>query len=918
MLRRTIEYIPKQFRGALYVSSLNQFGGVYSANAISLQKKKFFSSTSGTYLSSENYANDLSSLAKNIPAGTTAREPLMGTETDIDVSSAEVDETVMEELLQEMEDPPLGEEDLDEIAAPQEEEDGAASRDSNEAMDGEDIFENEDGTISYRSIGPASTPSENLVGMSTSTFSSSTSTLLQGGEAKTSEVDNSETMIQSKPNSMDLQVPEMSYRPRLFLYGSVYSSVHPREAGKLKRIARRKASGESQAAGRSRPLISPKRFQELCHWCYNILPAVPVDDLIDLQGLAASTSLSLVSNLYLAEDPKSLWKAYEKKFRKQAKVRTEAEMESFQSNIAQYDLSSITEYFGDIKNTKPGIIHVIKKLREDLDLFVRHQAAIEKGREQISTLPASFLPLNTYPLTIVVSSSLSDPNEVDQLREQIRSAISRSRVIPNNLIHTVASELQVFVLGQEETAKFRDALMEGDVGLGWPDHSTFMKIVKTEENHLTVDSVQQRRAYIEWKAPEARSFHQDPDVVVSEKDIAKALKMIRKRKELALTSSRPDPPEGLFPLQAKVLLNTRTARLSDQVGMVLPSKAHLFVVDAREYWKGNSEEVDEMVAKALKWHNVDGTLLLLNTALYDVECFNKGKKGSKKKPSKNMENVVSPAGSVKPEPKSFTPPNDPVLKKLWSRLQTGRKSTSILPASNGEDAEKENGSRRSVEALDAESPRETSEEGIEVPQTSDISTKETIKGWKNKSMMPLVLVLRTGLSPEKAVEVQRLANRSILRSNGSEVNSICVLSKEVSEEENLGVQLSLSSVIPGMESPISTAWAVQSEKDRPFPLKILKKKELGEKDVEVALIEKRTLMEPSPTKDINTDSDNATSENCLNSNISISQCFFTPYLLSLQSKPTGIQPFLSKAIESTENFDNDEGHSYEAQQLHEG
>lgn len=908
MLRRNASCVSKHLRGTLSASPFCLFLRHDSPFCVlPVEQKIFVSSLSGNEHSKKIQPKHLSDPPRSSPARSLP-QPLAAME-EVGEPSSEVDESVMEELLQEMDEPQLADDEL-ELTASQDEEELAASRDTNDVI-GEEMFEPEEVT---KSPGATLTPSG---GTERTNPSSTPPTVLQS-EGKLCETEGSETMIQAKLNSPDLQVPELSYRPRLFLYGSVYNSAHPREAGRHKRNSRKRASSDAQTPGKSKVLVSPQRFQELSHWCHTILPAVPTDDFSDIQN-ANATALPLVTNLYLAEDPRCLWKAYEKKFMKHAKTRTEAEMESFQSNFAQYDLSSVTDFFCELKNARTGIIHLIKKLREDLDLFAKHHAAIEKGRERINTLPPSFLPLNSYPLTILVSSSLSDAKEAEQLQEQLRSAISRSRIIPNNLIYNVASDLHVCVLDQEETTKMRDALMEGDIGCAWPDHSAFMKVVKKEDNNLEVGLVQHRRAYVEWRAPEPRSFHQDPEVVVSEKDIAKALKMIRKRKEVAVTTSKPPPPADLFPLKAKLFPNIRTARLSDQVGLVLPSTAHLFVVDTRDHWKGNSEDVAPLVGQALKWQSVDGSPLLFTTTQYELECPANCNNDNTVEPPAKSESTVPSFVSVNDEPESFRPPKDAVLTKLWSLLQTGRKPI-IASSFNGHGDEREVDS--STFSLQASFGTSHESSNVTSESLSSVGKGATTiaKGWKNDSLVPLVFVFQTSFTIEKASEVQRLLNRNILRANGKAPNSICVLSKEFSGDEEIERLASPSFHVDStVNCTCATPWAVHSLRDRPFPLKILQKEASGDGSIIVSLIQERTLVEPSLVQDNNSKRDHSSNEESIDSSICGGpQCFFTPYLLSLQSKPSPMKPFLENGMENNENYNCEENSLHEKHEVHEG
>lgn len=796
----------------------------------------------------------------------------VGVEVEESVECAlEVNESVMQELLPE-EDSTLFQEETFELPFLENNEDLAACLDTR-AVTEEEMCANEGETLSLTSPDLKPTPCEIKESVQSSILSAALPC-----ESKVCDPDSADTMMQFSLSSKSLQIPKMSYRPRLFIYDSVYNSNHPKEARKQNRITRKKVFGESQGTDKSRMLVPPARFQELCQWCHNILPAVPTDDIADIQITASSTDLPLVSNVYLVDNPKSLWKAYEKKFMKQVKTRSEADMESFQTYFAQYDLSAVIEPFSDIKNAKPDILHLTKRMRDDFTLFAKNSRAIERGRERLSTLPINLLPLTNYPLIIVVCSPLEGAREAEQLQEQIRATICKSRIIPKYLISAVASELHVRVLRLEETAKLRDALAEGGVGFAWPDHSLLMKSLKDEESSPSVNKEQKLPTYTEWKEPVIRSFFVHPEVVLSEKDVAKALKLIRKRKEVALTSSSPPPPKELFPLKAKVFSNARTAHLSDQVGLVLPPTSHLFVVDVKNQWKGSSEEVNRLVHQALTWHSVDGTSLIFNTAKYEVECCARPKKEKKVNSSTKKQTSSLPSFSGKDEPTQINTAKDSVLNKLLSHLQPGWKFTSTSSNPSQTDVEKAKTPSISDTKSDTESISETFLAPSKDAPTSESGVPISTKGWKNTSLMPLLFVFQTSLTPEKAFEVQRILNRSLLRSSIHGSNRVCVLAKQFSTDEELLRQSSSTIDAPDtVDSTVITAWEAPDARNHFFSVNQLQKNECDVESLAVPLIQTRTLVDSLPSE----------AHNGSNHDLSkLGTCakldaFLAPYVLSL-------------------------------------
>lgn len=680
-------------------------------------------------------------------------------------------------------------------------------------------------------------------------------------------------LMESKPAS-ELKVPELAYRPRVFLYGSVYHSSHPKEAAKHRKGGR-KAKPLIDINGKPRAIIAPNRLEELCQWCYNILPAVPTDDLSDIQADTTTAAIPLVSNLYVVEDADCLWKVYEKKFKKTIKNRTSDEMQIFTKLLGNHNVAEAKELFSNIKNSKPGVTNLLKKLRDDLELFSKRQAALKKGREQSSSLPSTFLPLHSYPLTIVVSSSLSE-KDAELLREEIQITVNKSKLLPPHLIHTVASEVQVWVLTHEETIRWRESLIDGDVGFSWPDHSVFSEAVSKEEGR-EVEQVQGRRTYQQWQAPPSRPRHTDPDVTVHEKDIASALKLIKKRKESSKAAPLVPPPEGLFPLQATVFPIVRTSELSDRAGMVLPPLANLFVIDTREAWasvnnsSSSSEEdgaIDEAVEKALKWHKADGAPLLFNTEMYRVTCDMSA--SEKQGRTTDSSSSASFPASVVRQQEEFSSARDAVMNKLWSKLRT-RKAGS------------------------QEEGNSAANHGIKKNESLLGSTATTMvnqTGWKNESMLPVVFVLRTNLTPEKAVEVQRRLNRALLRADGNELNMVCVLSKQMSDGS---VHLP-PAAMEDHTTDTALSWAVEQNKERLFPLKLLlKKNENGIKSEPYELIQTRTLVEAKVKPDgdssnppINMSSSSGGSVHLASDSLG-SPGFFIPYLFSLQSKPAPVK-----------------------------
>lgn len=886
--------VPRKITGSLSAAfSLSLFiPNSVSFSAKTVEQKLFISSGSGTEDSGKRHSNPTVSHAwKNAPQ--TPREVEVDVEDSVECATEE-DESVMQELLPEVDSTLLLEEEFV-LPSLEDKEDLAACRDAR-AVTEEEMYASEEETLSLASPNVHSTPSEIKEPFKSSTPSAAPTS----SESKVCDPESADTKIQSPLSSQKLQIPKMVYRPRLFIYDSVYNSNHPKEAGKQKRIARKKAVGESLGTGKSRMLVSPVRFQELCQWCHNILPAVPTDDIAEIQITASSTNLPLVSNIYLVENPKSLWKAYEKKFMKHVKTRSEADMESFQTYFAQYDLSAIVEPFSDIKNVKSDILHLTKRMRDDFILFTKNKKAIERGRERLSTLPVNFLPLTSYPLIIVVCSPLEDSREAEQLQEQIRTAISRSRLIPNYLISSVASELHVCVLRLEETAKLRDALAEGDVGFAWPDHSFFMKALKDEKSSLSGSKEQKLPTYKEWKEPVVRSFFEHPEVVVSEKDVAKALKLIRKRKEAALTSSNPPPPEELFPLKAKVFSNARTARLSDQIGLVLPPTSHLFVVDVKDQWKGSSGEVDRLVDQALQWHGVDGTPLIFNTSLYEVECCTRSKSEKKVNPFTAKQTPPFPS-SGENEPIQSSTPKDAVLNKLLSHLQPGWKFASLSRTPNQKGVEK----ATNLNISDRKFPTENVSENFTAP-SNDVPTSEsdisTSTKWKNASLVPLLFVFQTSLSPEKAFEVQQVINRCFLRSGVRGSDRVCVLGKQFSTDEELVLQSSPTiDSTDAVDSTVIKAWEAADTRNHFFPVKELKKKECDVESLAVPLIQTRTLVDP------------LSSEVCSGGNRDLCEsgactkldAFLAPYVLSLLPGPVSQKHPVIVAKESEKTFKNE-------------
>eukprot|EP00796_Vickermania_ingenoplastis_P004058 gene4058-2908_t len=628
------------------------------------------------------------------------------------------------------------------------------------------------------------------------------------------------SLLEHKAPAAPLRVPELANRPRVFLYGSLFHTAHPKDAAQ-RRALRHK--------GKS--LVDPARLYELSKWCYNILPAVATDDLSGIQGDTTRTILPSVSSLYIVEDAESLWKVYDKKFKKTLKQRSAEEVAMYK-NFSSGRRGTEQELFPDTNNTKAAVDHLLNQLKESIAQFAECQPSVSH---------ASLLPLSSCPLTMVITTGLAE-KEAETLQRGIQGVINKGKVLPPSIIRGVASEVKVWVLTNEERARWRESLVGGDVGFTWPDFTIFNATrMRASEQAKALG----RKLHTPFVFPPPRPRYTDPAVHVNEQEVLKALKFIKQRKDTARQTEKPvPPPPGLFPLEATVYRKVRTSHLSDRAGVVLPPLVNAFVVDATESWKdvaptGGTEQTGELhaVTEVLTWTTPDGAPLIFDTSMYKVTYDDSVTEKDTTRGGSNpfiIEESDSQYG--KPDPRGA------VVKKLMSRLSTGKRH------STGDEAARSTVSR--------------GDEGRLVEPAE----------WKNTSLWPTVFVYRTSFSPAQAHKAQRILNRALLRCDNHAYSTVCVLSTESSQ----------GAIFQPLSDLAAVRTAVAFEEELMFPLTIF----IREASAPIPLLHPSTLVEPNAKETTLNTIYGGNLDQSLASDELSAPVFFIPYLHSLESPPT--------------------------------
>lgn len=610
-----------------------------------------------------------------------------------------------------------------------------------------------------------------------------------------------------------MSVP-LASKPREYLYGSLFQAQHPQEVAKQNR-GRKKSDDKNQS------LVSPTQVRQLVKWCHHILPAVPTDDLRNIQGTSTTASIPLVCNLYVVEDADTLWEAYGKKYKRAQKVRGSSdESDLFHQLSAQY--LNPQDIFSNVKRFKDSVSQILKQLSDNIDFFSKKHQGLMRNKKFVNGEYGGYapsLPLNSYPLTIMLCSSF-DHAEACELRDELCAALRKGKILSSHL-RQVASDVRVWVLTGDETARWREGLSEGEIGSQWPDFDEMEAAATLREGHATVkrDYVTlKRKPYVPFDPSPSPLFCPDTLTEASEKEVSKALALIRLRKTTVLKEEKRPPPSGLYPLEAKVFTNARTCHLSDRAGIVLPSIANVFVIDATASWSEDGN-VDKLITSAINWSTADGSLLIFDESVYRTTCV---------APSVRNESGKGFSDADFPQPEEHEA--DERERVLFSLLSH---SSLFAARSTGSEDEK----------ADAGAP-----EG------------GTMKG--PSSSLPRVFVFQTAFSRSTSWGVQWKLNRAFRKGGKHELDVVCVLSRE--ERGDI-----FQPVEPGA---LVLPWA-EYKHEHLFPIKALAD------DCEVALINQSTLVDTNLSRP----GAQVQSSSSIASSALSDTTFFLPYVLSLST-----------------------------------